>query len=73
MAGRTDGLMTGKMTRRAQSKITQGMDEAIAAVAKDLAGDSDPRMMRSRAIRELLVEGLQARAQRLNRDGRRTE
>lgn len=64
MAGKIDTLTVGRMTKRVQAKITEGMDEAIQAVAVELAGDGDPSMMRSRAIRELLVAGVRARTRR---------
>jgi hypothetical protein len=74
VTGTRGDLIVGRMTRRAQSKITEKMDEGIAAVARELAGgDGDPRMMRSHAIRELIAEGLVARSRRLSRTDRFAE
>lgn len=64
MATVTDALMVGKMTKRVQAKIPEGLDSAINEVAEDLAGGGDASMMRSRAIRELLVAGVKARRRR---------
>jgi hypothetical protein len=63
-------LTTGRMTARVETKITAGLDEAITDVAKELAGGGSARMFRSRAVRELLVEGVKAR--RARRAGRVT-
>ena len=77
MTGKLVDLTVGRMTRRAQAKITIPMDEAIEDVARELAGDGDPSMMRSRAIRELIAAGIKTRARtssaRMTRSGQRAE
>jgi hypothetical protein len=58
-------LTTGRMTVRLECKITEGLDAEITQVAKILAGNGDPRMFRSRAVRQLLMDGVRARADRV--------
>ena len=67
MATVTDALLAGKMTKRVQSKITEGLAVSINEVAEELAAGGDASMLRSRAIRELLVAGVKARRSRQRR------
>jgi hypothetical protein len=54
-------LLAGRMTRyKAQAKLPAGLKEEIDRVAQELAGDGDPHLFRSQAVRELLVEGVLA-------------
>lgn len=67
MANAKEDLLNGRMTARVESKITAGLDEAIREVAAELAGDGDARMMRSRAVRVLLADGVIARRSQRSR------
>ena len=59
-----EDLTTGRMTARVESKIPDGLDREINTLATELAGGGDPRMFRSRAVRQLLVDGVLARRDR---------
>lgn len=50
----------GKLEKRLESAIDITMDEAIRAVAEELAQGGDPRMFRSRAARLLITKGAAA-------------
>jgi hypothetical protein len=58
-----DKLLAGRMTARLESKITEGLDQEIEKMARELAAGGDPTMFRSRAVRELLVAGVLARGE----------
>lgn len=50
-------LTAGKKDKRLEAAITAGLDAEITIRAKELAGGRDPKMFRSAAARDLLVEG----------------
>jgi hypothetical protein len=71
-----ESLIAGRMFRRLESKITEGLATEIDALAVELADGGDPTMFRSRAVRLLLVEGIiamrdkrPARRRRVTRNG----
>jgi hypothetical protein len=56
-------LRVGKKNRRLEAMLEAGLDAAVTAVAKELAGDDgNPKMFRSEAARVLLAEAVQSRA-----------
>jgi hypothetical protein len=63
-------IEAGRLDKRLEAAITPGMDEAITALAKELAGAGNPRMFRSKAARALLAEGIRARAAKAARASR---
>lgn len=55
-----DTIETGRLDKRLEAAITAGMDEAISALAKELAGEGNPKMFRSKAARVFLARGIRA-------------
>lgn len=53
-----------ELTKRLECLINEDTHEAIEEVARELAGNGDSRMRRSRAARELLALGIKARRKR---------
>lgn len=53
-----DELLAGKNVARLEAAIPAGLDEAINARAKELAGSADSKKFRSAAARDLLVSGV---------------
>lgn len=53
-----DQIETGPLNKRLESMITTGMDAEIKKVAKQLAGNADPKNFRSKAVRKLLALGI---------------
>lgn len=58
----------GKLAERVESAVDDTMNGAINAVAEDLAGEANPRMFRSKAVRLLIQKG--AAAMLAEREGR---
>lgn len=59
---------TARKTHRLEAAIDRETDVVLRELAKELAGEGDPKMYRSRAARELLREGaLAMRAKRARR------
>lgn len=53
-------LDTGPLDKRLEAAITAPMDEAINALAKELAGSKSPKMFRSKAARRLIAMGVES-------------
>lgn len=56
-----------ELTKRLECLINEETDAEIDEVAKELAGNGDPKMKRSRAARELLTLGIKARRRQRTR------
>lgn len=59
-----DDIETGRLDKRLEAAITPGMDAAITKLARELAGEGNAKMFRSKAARALLADGIRYRAGR---------